>query len=182
MLALVLAAALAPSPWVHAPVVVGKRAIPLVRIMHWQRVIARNDGQGIDWRRARYRTQAAEILTTFVWVEGEAARRGIVVTRREVDRAYTRWRREDMPRARDLRRFLRASAYTVADVRRRLRVEMLGDRIRDHVVAGLPEGDQQPAMNRFVAEWEARWRAVTHCIAPYLTESCAEVTPPAPAR
>ena len=71
------------------------------------------------------------------WIEGEATLQGITMTGPEVERELARQRRDDFgPEA--FRRFLRQSAMTVDDLKYRVRVSRLSDRLRRHVAAAVP--------------------------------------------
>jgi hypothetical protein len=52
---------------------------------------------------------------------------------------------------------------TRTDLRRRIRLDLLANRIRDHVVRGVPEALQQARLDEWVPEYRARWMAVTRC-------------------
>ena len=75
-----------------------------------------------------------QLLISFRWIEGEAALQGITVSTRRVNAEYRRQKRASFPKERDFRRFLRTSGQTIADVKYRVRIDLLSERIRDRVV------------------------------------------------
>ena len=101
---------------------------------------------------------------SFRWLEGEAARRGIEVSARQVSRSFRHQKRAAFPDDRDYRRFLRATGQTHADVRYRVRVDLLSNRIRDEVIGGAKRSrTQQRRLDKFVVAFFARWQAQTLC-------------------
>jgi foldase protein PrsA len=81
------------------------------------------------------RAQVFQLLTSLVWVEGEAAEQGIVVTADEARDSLDDQVRQTFPNRRAFRRWLRRQHQTYADVLRRVRSDMLSTEIRRRVIA-----------------------------------------------
>jgi parvulin-like peptidyl-prolyl cis-trans isomerase-like protein len=99
-------------------------------VAHWTR-IARRTGA----TRPEARAQVMQLLVSFAWLEGEADEQGLAVSPAAVGRSFRRQRRANFPRRRAFRRFLRQSGQTVGDIRLRVRLDMLSNRIRRRVIA-----------------------------------------------
>src|SRR5918998_912247 len=76
-------------------------------------VIATVDGMG----------EIMQLLLQNLWVLGEAAERGVVVTDEQVEREFEAQKRQTFGSEREFRRFLRTSGFTVADIKFRVRLE-----------------------------------------------------------
>ena len=178
MIAALVAAALfaEPSPTEQHPIVVGEERISRGWLRHWADV-AQRAGGGDDRPGAQY--QAAALLTRNRWIKGEAAERGVVVTREDVDRSFREQRVKTFPHRSDYRRFLRESGQTTRDIRGRVRVQLLSDALRELATAGAttPE-EQQNRLDAFVREFHRKWRARTACRAPWISESDCGTTSP----
>jgi hypothetical protein len=170
----VLAAALlaAPVAWgapalsKDRPISVGEQVVTLDELEHWARVAARGLG---DRTKPEHFREAARLLISNLWIEGEAALQGVTVSDARVDRELREQIRLSFPNRREFRRWLRRSGQTLADVRRRVRIELLINGVRRRVIgdAKTPEG-QQRRLDRFLVEFRARWRAQTLCTPRFL--------------
>jgi foldase protein PrsA len=173
--ALPISAARAEEPDPYNPIVVAGQPISVVELIHWQRVAALSDGQRRGHLRLQdpnLRGQVVDLLISYRWLDLEAARLGISVTPAEVVASYRKQRAENFPHARDYRRFLRETGQTRADIRNRVRLDLISQRLQDRALQGVPENRQQDALTRYVRRWKARWTAQTACLPPYTTESC----------
>jgi foldase protein PrsA len=147
---------------------------------HWLVVAALSAGQvEPDPENEQLRLQVMQLLISFRWLEGEAARLGIAVSPAAVNREYRRQKRQSFPKDAAFRRFLRTSGQTVADVKQRVRLDMLSERVRDRAVrrAKTPRGEQR-LLDRYVVRLTARWRARTICLEGYDSDNeCGTVVP-----
>lgn len=84
------------------------------------------------WRNLR--DQVLGFLLAASWVKGETAELGIVVTAREVDRAFAEQKRQAFPREADYRKFLRESGSTEFDIRFQMEVDLLQVRLLERIV------------------------------------------------
>jgi hypothetical protein len=165
-LAALVAALLAPvqSPAQvpdDAVAIVGSQSLTRATFDHWFRIAAISAGDRVPHRygacrrphprqcreeQRGLRDQTMTFLISARWIEGEATLQGITMTGPEVERELARQRRDDFgPEA--FRRFLRQSAMTVDDLKYRVRVSRLSDRLRRHVAAAVPPvtGDEVAA-------------------------------------
>jgi hypothetical protein len=142
------------------PISVFGETIAIGDIEHWARIAARLRGG----RARRHFDDAATLLISNLWIEGEARAQGISVTAREVRRSFRRQREQSFPTRRDYRKFLRDSGQSQAELLERVRVDMLSRRIRARAVGDArdPE-EQQRRLEAFVTDFRARWRSVTLC-------------------
>jgi len=81
------------------------------------------------------RDETMQFLINALWIEGEAAPRGIHPTDAEVEKQFERTRRESFPRRKDFRKFLRQSGMTLADLHYRIRLQLLSDGLRRQAMA-----------------------------------------------
>lgn len=76
-----------------------------------------------------------QLLISFEWIDGEATLRGLTVTDAEVTRSFEKQKRQSFPKESDFQKFLRTSGQMVADVRARVRLDLLSNKIREQVTA-----------------------------------------------
>jgi len=143
---------------------------------HWREVAIRSAGG--EQPEQQTRDQVMQLLISFQWIELEAKRRGITVPSGAVYTSYKRQRDQAFPHDEDFERFLEKSGQTVADIKLRVRLDLLSTRIRDHVVrrAKTPRG-QQRLLNRFVKRFTRHYKAQTICGEPYATSECGSTAP-----
>lgn len=128
----------------------GTYATSTAELTHWARVARRSSGGLTTRREARW--QAFEQLLSFAWTDGEAAERGLALSDEDVHREFLAQKRQSFPRDRDLRRFLRATGQTVADIERRVRLDMLSNMIRDQVVAPAAASVTDAVVDAYIAK------------------------------
>jgi SurA-like N-terminal domain len=139
------------------------------RQRHWQR-IARQVESGVTRRRAR--REAMSFLIAATWLTQETRARGIRVTREQVRRAFTRQRREAFDSRRAYRRWLRRTGQTEADVRYRVKLDLLSAAVRRQVLRGVPRDSQRTRLRRFTRRFERRYRALTYCRKGFRVREC----------
>ena len=168
-----LAAAPAPPtpaerPTAAVPIVVGGYGITRGHLRHWTNLAAPGGG-GAD--RQTLGEQAAGLLISYRWIRGEASERGLVVTSAEVRQSLREQRAQTFPRPRAYRRYLRRTGQTRANLRFRVKMDLLASRLRDQATAGAstPE-EQQDMLEVFVQGYRAKWRARTTCLPPWVNE------------
>jgi foldase protein PrsA len=138
--AVLAAAAAAPSRAAESPAVVTVTApaatttVSAADVHHWLRV-ARATSDGLTVPRRQLERQVLQLLVSFAWIGGEAGEQGITVTDAEVQKRFDEERRQSFPKPADFRRFLLHSRQTVADIRLRVRDQLLSERVRDRVIA-----------------------------------------------
>ena len=153
---------------------VDDRVIDRSKYRHW-REIAQRSGGG-ETRETEVRRDVMSFLISGVWIELEAKRRGIHVTRRQVRREFRQQRREAFSSRREYRRFLRATGQTATDLRYRVKLDLLSRKVRKDVVGDV-EGArrQQRRLDRFVIRFRERWRSRTICARGYRVTECGSV-------
>jgi foldase protein PrsA len=135
---------------------------------HWFNIVARSLAVHAEDFEVELRPQVMQRLIMLEWIEGEAARQGIGVSPGAVTTVFRRSKRESFPREADYRRFLRTTGQTVADVRRRVRSDMLWERLQARAVRGAKtDRGTTRRLARFEERFTARWRAVTVCDEDY---------------
>lgn len=108
------------------------------------------------------------------WIRGQAAEMGIGTRPGQVARETERLKRQAFKNGAQYRRFLREAHYTRADVKGRVEIQILSERIQGRITAGIvSENGKQRAFSRFIAEYEERWRSRTVCAPGYVTVRCS---------
>jgi foldase protein PrsA len=114
----------------------------------------------------RYRVairEAVAFLVNAVWLELEARDRGIYVSLAEVRQTFERQRRISFPSIARYRAFLRDTGETQADLMKRVRLDLLSQRLR----TSIPSEE----LGAFVEGFAAKWKPQTTCAAPYFSAS-----------
>jgi len=90
------------------------------------------------------REQVLGLLISFEWIEREAEEQGVSVTDEEVKKSFEEQKKQSFPKAADYEKFLKDSGQTEEDVLKRVRLDMLSNKIRDKVTKGKDQvSDQQ---------------------------------------
>jgi hypothetical protein len=113
-------------------------------------------------------------LITTQWVRAEAAARGIAVSEAEVKRRLTQIEQQSFPKAGALQKFLSRSGESEADLRARVKVELLESRIAAKVTAGKSAAQRKALLTSFQQAFQQHWKRYTTCAAGYVMEDCAE--------
>jgi foldase protein PrsA len=120
---------------------------------HWNAVVKKLT-PGIKAADAKH--QALQVLVSFRWVEGEAERLDVEVSGAEVDKSFAEQKRQAFPKEADYLKFIRQSGQTEADIRARVRVDLLGQKIQQQVVKG-KDTVSDTAVADFYAKNKARF-------------------------
>jgi foldase protein PrsA len=118
-------------------------------LARWTRISRHAD---LGTTRAEARRLAFAELLSVVWIESEAAERGIVVPDAIVSRELDAQRRQSFRSRREFRRFLRDTGQTVTDIWRRVRLTLLVDAIHDQVTAGAAGSVTDTDVDAYIAE------------------------------
>jgi parvulin-like peptidyl-prolyl isomerase len=105
---------------------------------------------------ARLRDQVVQLLISFKWISGEAAAQGVTLTDAEGNQSFEEQKRQSFPRDADFQKFLKVSGQTRDDLRQRVRLDLLSNRLRDKVIAGKDQISDE-AIAQFYAEHESRF-------------------------
>ena len=89
------------------------------------------------------RDQVLGLLISFEWIEREAADQGVKVTDAEVDKSFEEQKKQTFPKDADYQKFLKDSGQTEEDVRMRVRLDLLSNKIRDKVIKGKDQVSEQ---------------------------------------
>lgn len=128
----------------------------------------------------RFAEKALDGRLEAIWIPGQAKEMGIGVRPREVSRELAHLKKEAFKNEAQYHRFLREAHFTNRDVRERVELQILSEKIQARVVSGLSEAEAQKTLSRFVTEYEARWRERTVCAPDYVTELCSNGPEPGP--
>src|ERR671911_462246 len=89
------------------------------------------------------RDQVLGLLISFEWIEREAADQGVKVTDEEVNKSFEEQKKQTFPKDADYQKFLKDSGQTEEDVRMRVRLDLLSNKIRDQVIKGKDQVSEQ---------------------------------------
>jgi len=89
------------------------------------------------------RDQVLGLLISFEWIEREAAEKGVKVTDAEVNKSFEDQKKQTFPKDADYQKFLKDSGQTEEDVRMRVRLDLLSNKIRDQVIKGKDQVSEQ---------------------------------------
>lgn len=124
---------------------------------------------------AQLRDQVMQLLISFEWIEGEAALRGLTVTDAEVTQAFDKQKRQSFPKESEFQEFLETSGQTLADVYARVRLDLLSNKLRDHVVAGQGQKITDQAIEQYYRRHRSSFvEPETRSLRIVLTERKAE--------
>jgi foldase protein PrsA len=152
---------------------VDDRVIERSQFRHWNRAARRGSGETSE---RALRRMTMSFLISAEWIQLEAERRGIRVTSSEVRREFRRQRRASFRNRREYRRFLRTSGQTEADLRYRVRLDLLSVKVRRDVLRGVTgTRRRQRRLDRFVVRFRTRWRGQTVCARAYRVGDCGSV-------
>src|SRR3954447_4139258 len=82
------------------------------------------------------RDQVMQVLTSFQWIEGEAKEQGITVSDAEVKKAFEEQKKQSFPKEADYQKFLKQYDQSESDIMRRIKDDLLSNKIRDKIVKG----------------------------------------------
>jgi hypothetical protein len=159
---------------------IGAEAITGATYLHWALIASDTNTQSGHKHLKPPNTMVAEEVMAFLissdWVIGEARERGIVISEATVQKQFDRVRREQFPRAKEFKKFLRSSGQTVADLLFRVRLNLLSQQIQKQVLAGHHgKRAQRQALANFVGEFKSRWMGQTYCEPAFAVKTCGHV-------
>lgn len=82
------------------------------------------------------RDQVMQFLISAQWIVGEAKDQGISVTDAEVNKQFETTKQQSFPKEADFQKFLKSSGMSLDDLKFRVRVQALSDKLRTKVVKG----------------------------------------------
>ena len=98
-----------------------------------------NPGQATELCKQEYgllRDQVMQFLISSRWIEAEAADRDLEATDEEVDKMFNEQKRQSFPSDREYQQFLKASGQTEADLKYRVKLDVLSNQVREAIVKG----------------------------------------------
>lgn len=112
-----------------------------------------------------------------VWIEGEAAELGVVAPDREVEAEAEKIRDQNFKTEAQWHRFLAESKLTAEDVDRRVKLQLLGQKIQYEIengAKGKAGGQQQ--FKAYVTAFQRKWKKRTLCRADFVNERCSNAS------
>jgi foldase protein PrsA len=82
------------------------------------------------------RDQVLQFLISAQWIVGEAKDQGVKVTDAEVDKQFDTTKKQSFPKEADFQKFLKSSGMALDDLKFRVRVQALSDKLRTKVTKG----------------------------------------------
>jgi foldase protein PrsA len=82
------------------------------------------------------RDQVLQFLISAQWIVGEADDQGVKVTDAEVDKQFATTKKQSFPKEADFQKFLKSSGMALDDLKFRVRVQALSDKLRTKVTKG----------------------------------------------
>jgi SurA N-terminal domain len=157
-------------------VVVAGTKITQATVQHWMHALSLS---GARQRRLRNdespRQRIVSFLITTRWMIDEAHRRGLGVTRADVDQALEQ--QENVYTAHsEFTDLLKESGRTVADLRLELEAELAFTALRRLLAPylGKTTASSRRVLGEFLTSWTRRWKAQTDCRPGYIVDSCRQ--------
>jgi foldase protein PrsA len=82
------------------------------------------------------RDQVLQFLISAQWIVGEAEDQGVKVTDAEVEKQFETTKKQSFPKEADFQKFLKSSGMGLADLKFRVKVQALSDKLRTKVTKG----------------------------------------------
>src|SRR5215207_8674697 len=91
------------------------------------------------------REQALSSLLDQAWIEGEADRRGVEVTDKEVSDTFTQLKQQNFQTEAEYQKFLQQSGLTQEDIDERVRLQVISQKIQEEITGDAPEPSDDEA-------------------------------------
>ncbi|MEJ7657337.1 MAG: peptidyl-prolyl cis-trans isomerase, partial [Thermoleophilaceae bacterium] len=98
-----------------------------------------NEQQGRELCKQEYgllRDQVMQFLVSSLWIEAEASDRDLEAADGEVDKMFNDQKRQSFPSDQEYQQFLKASGQTEGDLRYRVKLDVLSNKVREAIVKG----------------------------------------------
>src|SRR3954467_9836481 len=82
------------------------------------------------------RDQVLQLLISFKWIQGEADSLKIKVTDADVAKSFAEQKKQSFPKDADYQKFLKTSGQSESDIKQRVKLDLLSNKIRDKVIKG----------------------------------------------
>ncbi len=113
-------------------------------------------------------------LLSSIWLQREAAARGISISTSEAHARLHQLERQSFPQPGSLKRYLQKAHETEADLLKRVEAEQLQDAVAAQVGGSRRGGLRAAALASFQRAFQGRWKSRTTCAAGYVMEDCSE--------
>ncbi len=87
------------------------------------------------------RDQVLQFLISSQWIQGEAADKDVSVSDKEVDKQFADTKKQSFPKEKDFEEFLKTSGMTLEDIKFRVKLDALSNKLRAKVVKGKDKVD-----------------------------------------
>jgi foldase protein PrsA len=102
------------------------------------------------------RDQVVQLLVANRWIEGEAKAQGVSVSDAEAKKSFDQQKKQSFPKEDDYKTFLQTSGQTEPQILKRVKLELLSNKIREIVVKGKDKVSDQ-AIQGFYDKNKARF-------------------------
>jgi foldase protein PrsA len=82
------------------------------------------------------RDQVMDFLINAAWIQGEASGQGVKVSDKQVDTEFAKTKKQSFPKEADFQKFLKDSGMTLTDIKFRVRLDALSNKLREKVTKG----------------------------------------------
>jgi len=132
----------------------------------------------------KLKLKALYFLISSVWLAGEAAELGVGITQAEMRQRLAAFKQQ-FPTAQGFRQYLAKMGLTTADLRLEIGQNTLPETIQHKLEGendkrGLTPAQRQRMLDRFGAEFKAKWRSRTDCRPGYVVPICRQYLPKVP--
>ena len=115
---------------------------------HWTTVVKKLSPEAT---KDDVRRQVINLLVSFRWIDGEAERLDLKVTDAEVDKSFAEQKKQSFPKDSDYDKFIRESRQTEGDIKQRVRLDLLANKLQQRVVKG-----KEQVSDKAVADFYAK--------------------------
>lgn len=118
--------------------------------------------------------RAVGFLVTGVWLQREAASRGVSISASQAREHLRQLERQSFPQAGSLKRYLQKAHETEADLLERVTDEQLESAVAARVAGSRKGASRAAVLASFQRSFQRRWKSRTTCAPGYVMEDCAE--------
>lgn len=130
-----------------------------------------------DPRYKKISEEALGELLEGVWLEGEAAELGLSAPAREVEVEEEKVRDQNFKTEDQWHRFLAESKLTPEDVDRRVKLQLLSQKIQYEIEnGGGGKAEKQQRFKAYVTGFQEKWKKRTLCRADFANERCSNAS------
>ena len=82
------------------------------------------------------RDQVLQLLISYEWIKGEASDQGVKITDKDIQKQFDTTKKQSFPKDADYKKFLKDSGQSEADIKLRVELDLLSNKIREKIVKG----------------------------------------------